>query len=231
VITAAAALGAAGCGSSDEPGSTVTVTVTETRASAQTPPARPAAARSTRAEQRASRPSVPPGYSRCDANIAVRTATTTCPFAQNTFYEYWRSGEAVNIDVYSPATGMTYATVCSRTGPGVRCATGDDGVVVFPQAAVDTYTDDQADRYARTAQLGPAPDVDDGAYGFSGNADGGGAGECDASYEGACLDPGSPDYDCEGGSGNGPDYTGEVRVVGDDHFDLDRDGNGIACES
>jgi hypothetical protein len=40
----------------------------------------------------------------------------------------------------------------------------------------------------------------------------------------------SSDYDCQGGSGYGPDYTGEVRVVGDDHFALDRDGDGVACE-
>jgi hypothetical protein len=53
---------------------------------------------------------------------------------------------------------------------------------------------------------------------------------CHASYEGGCLDPNSYDYDCEGGSGDGPDYTGTVRVVGDDVFDLDRDGDGIACD-
>ena len=54
--------------------------------------------------------------------------------------------------------------------------------------------------------------------------------KCDPNYSGACLDPSSPDYDCKGGSGDGPDYTGEVTVVGDDHFALDRDGDGIACE-
>jgi hypothetical protein len=54
--------------------------------------------------------------------------------------------------------------------------------------------------------------------------------QCDANYNGACLNPNSPDYDCVGGSGNGPDYTGLVRVVGDDHFLLDRDGDGYACE-
>ena len=49
---------------------------------------------------------------------------------------------------------------------------------------------------------------------------------CDPSYEGACLDPNSPDYDCATGSGDGPDYVeGPVRVVGDDHFGLDADGN------
>jgi hypothetical protein len=56
------------------------------------------------------------------------------------------------------------------------------------------------------------------------------ASKCDPNYTGACLDPNSADYDCKGGSGDGPDYTGPVRVVGDDHFGLDRDGDGYACE-
>ncbi len=53
---------------------------------------------------------------------------------------------------------------------------------------------------------------------------------CHPSYAGACLDPGASDYDCAGGSGNGPLYTGRVRVVGPDVFGLDRDGNGYGCE-
>jgi hypothetical protein len=56
------------------------------------------------------------------------------------------------------------------------------------------------------------------------------ASTCDPSYAGACLDADSPDYDCADGSGDGPDYTGRVRVVGDDHFGLDADGDGIGCE-
>jgi hypothetical protein len=60
---------------------------------------------------------------------------------------------------------------------------------------------------------------------------GGGGRACDPNYRGACLDPNSYDYDCAGGSGDGPDYTGRVEVVGTDHFDLDRDGDGIACEA
>ncbi|WP_028060547.1 hypothetical protein [Candidatus Solirubrobacter pratensis] len=55
-------------------------------------------------------------------------------------------------------------------------------------------------------------------------------GGCDANYKGACLDPDASDYDCEGGSGDGPKYTGPVEVVGDDPFGLDRDGDGYACE-
>jgi hypothetical protein len=36
--------------------------------------------------------------------------------------------------------------------------------------------------------------------------------------------------DCAGGSGNGPAYTGRVRVIGRDIYGLDRDHDGIACE-
>jgi hypothetical protein len=53
--------------------------------------------------------------------------------------------------------------------------------------------------------------------------------ECDPNYSG-CLDPNSSDYDCEGGSGNGPDYTGTVTVLGTDHYGLDEDGDGIGCD-
>ncbi|MGW1739364.1 hypothetical protein ACWCPQ_11185 [Nocardia sp. NPDC001965] len=52
---------------------------------------------------------------------------------------------------------------------------------------------------------------------------------CHASYD-PCV-PVTSDVDCEGGSGNGPAYTGRVRVIGPDEYDLDRDGNGIGCES
>jgi hypothetical protein len=54
--------------------------------------------------------------------------------------------------------------------------------------------------------------------------------DCDPNYEGECLDPAMSDYDCEDGSGDGPGFIGEVEVVGDDHYGLDRDGDGIACD-
>jgi resuscitation-promoting factor RpfB len=44
-----------------------------------------------------------------------------------------------------------------------------------------------------------------------------------------CLPPAS-DYDCRGGSGNGPKRTGPVRVTGSDPYDLDRDGDGVGCD-
>lgn len=52
---------------------------------------------------------------------------------------------------------------------------------------------------------------------------------CHPSYSG-CLKANASDYDCAGGSGNGPYYTGTVRVIGPDVFDLDRDNDGIGCE-
>ena len=45
-----------------------------------------------------------------------------------------------------------------------------------------------------------------------------------------CLTPASDD-DCVGRSGDGPAYTGFVRVTGSDPYDLDADGDGLACES
>jgi hypothetical protein len=53
---------------------------------------------------------------------------------------------------------------------------------------------------------------------------------CHPSYTGACLDPSASDYDCAGGSGDGPKYTGTVTVVGPDVFGLDGDGDGTGCE-
>lgn len=54
---------------------------------------------------------------------------------------------------------------------------------------------------------------------------------CHPSYTGACLDPNASDYDCAGGSGDGPKYTGFVHVVGYDEYGLDADGDGLGCES
>ncbi len=53
---------------------------------------------------------------------------------------------------------------------------------------------------------------------------------CHPSYSG-CLKMNAGDYDCAGGTGNGPNYTGPVQVYGSDPFDLDRDSDGMGCES
>lgn len=54
--------------------------------------------------------------------------------------------------------------------------------------------------------------------------------ECDPNYSGACLSPTASDYDCEGGSGDGPEFTGTVTVTGEDHHGLDSDSDGTGCE-
>jgi PASTA domain len=55
---------------------------------------------------------------------------------------------------------------------------------------------------------------------------------CDPSYPDVCLDPAVEDYDCAGGTGNGPGYVeGPIRVRPPDPFDLDREGDGWGCEN
>jgi hypothetical protein len=54
-------------------------------------------------------------------------------------------------------------------------------------------------------------------------------GNCRSGYR-PCV-PIASDVDCAGGSGNGPAYvSGPIRVTGSDPYDLDRDGDGIACD-
>lgn len=54
---------------------------------------------------------------------------------------------------------------------------------------------------------------------------------CHPSYVGECVPVGVADVDCRGGSGDGPYYVGRVTVVGPDVYGLDRDKDGIGCES
>lgn len=46
-----------------------------------------------------------------------------------------------------------------------------------------------------------------------------------------CVPIDGDDVDCAGGRGNGPSYVvGPVRVLGEDVYRLDHDGDGIGCE-
>lgn len=58
-------------------------------------------------------------------------------------------------------------------------------------------------------------------------ADGAG---CHASYAGRCVPAGVSDVDCSGSDQDGPYFTGEVDVIGPDQYELDPDGDGVACE-
>jgi hypothetical protein len=55
--------------------------------------------------------------------------------------------------------------------------------------------------------------------------DTGGSSECDPNYEGGCVPDTGADVDCTEISDT------DLTVVGDDVDGLDRDGDGIACES
>jgi hypothetical protein len=51
---------------------------------------------------------------------------------------------------------------------------------------------------------------------------------CDPNYSG-CV-PIASDVDCAGGVGDGPEYvTGPIKVLGDDIYGLDNDGDGTGC--
>ena len=52
---------------------------------------------------------------------------------------------------------------------------------------------------------------------------------CKKGYK-PCLHP-AKDYDCAGGSGDGPKYVyGTVKVTGSDPYGLDSDNDGTGCE-
>ena len=224
--------GLSGCGgTASQATRTVTVTTDAAAPSTTTPPK----SRSTSAKPKPRRVRPSHGRTACDANVSVKAATTSCAFGQNVFYGFWKAQDRGDdaFDAYSPVSKRSYAMSCTSGGM-VVCRAGDGGEVRFPMTAIDAYDADQAARYAATHDTGPAdtptarsaedpPATTNGA--------GGKSHDCDANYAGACLDPDALDYDCEGGSGDGPEYTGTVKVVGDDPYDLDRDGDGVACDA
>jgi hypothetical protein len=134
---------------------TKTVTV-ERHVTVETPPP-PKKKERDSSRQKAAPAKPKPAFVYCDSNIQVRDDTTTCPFAQNTFWTYWMDGQAVSLRVWSPAAQQTLTTTCESDAALVTCRTNDGGVVKFPQAAVDSYSRSQADAYADGHDLGPDP--------------------------------------------------------------------------
>jgi len=178
------------------------------------------------------RPRATDAFVNCDANIQAKAETTTCPFAQNTFWTYWTSGESSSpVQVWSPAAQASFATTCESDGARVSCTTSDNATVTFSQAAVDLYSQTQADAYGSSHDLGPDPYEDLPGDGASPDVEngGGGGGDCDENYD-PCV-PVAADVDCASGTGDGPEYVdGPVQVVGDDIYGLDSDGDGLGCE-
>lgn len=120
--------------------------------------------------------------------------------------------------------GSTAASILRAAGFRVTTSTetrtsGSSGVVLSqtPSGGVSVQPG-KTIHLVITKVVAPAPPPED---------DGGG--NCTPGYT-PCLAP-AHDYDCAGGSGDGPKYTGFVRVTGSDPYGLDADGDGVGCES
>lgn len=93
-------------------------------------------------------------WSSCDANISAKSPGTTCEFASNLFYEYWSSGQTASVSAFSPATGTFHPATCVSGGSQVTCTSPDGAAVRFSQAAIDAYSQSQADQYAASHDVG-----------------------------------------------------------------------------
>ena len=107
----------------------------------------------------------PPALRACDSNITVRSATTTCGFAQNVFYAFYTDGKSFvtqnAVHAYSAASTQDYAVACATDDvENVTCVAGDGGEVHFNLTAIRAYDDDQAARYAGSHDLGPDRGMD-----------------------------------------------------------------------
>jgi micrococcal nuclease len=105
-------------------------------------------------------------------------------------------------------------------------------VATFPPNVryVDRFRAAQDQARQRNRGLWGACGLDGGAGRASskGVVSGGSSGNCTLGYS-PCL-PLATDYDCAGGSGDGPEYArGPIHVTGFDRYELDYDGDGLAC--
>jgi hypothetical protein len=93
-------------------------------------------------------------FSFCGGGVEARAGTTSCEFAQNVFYEFYKASPQRDFPVYSPVTGKKYQMHC--TGESLVTCTGGTGAVVrFPMSAVRAYTESDASAYANSHDLGP----------------------------------------------------------------------------
>jgi hypothetical protein len=102
------------------------------------------------------------GFVSCDANVRVKASTTTCPFAQNVFYEYYRETngvpQTVTVQAWSPAASRDFDVTCSGT-ESIVCRADDGARVRFPARAVLAYDDQQAERFASSRETGTTEDA------------------------------------------------------------------------
>lgn len=103
----------------------------------------------------------PSGWKSCDQDISALARTTSCPFAENTFYEYWKAtgGKPAprerTVQVWSPATKVSYTQDCTDHAREVDCTHHEGDGVRFSQASVTAYTQGEAKAFAASGTLGP----------------------------------------------------------------------------
>ncbi|HEY4277710.1 MAG TPA: DUF4352 domain-containing protein [Conexibacter sp.] len=90
----------------------------------------------------------------CDSNISVDPRSTTCPFANNVFWEYWTGGQVAPVSAWSSAL-QRYVDVTCQSGTRVVCSGVEGSRVSFPEAAVEAYSQSQATAYASSHEVGP----------------------------------------------------------------------------
>lgn len=139
--------------------------------------------------------------------------STTIPFERTAVND-------ANIDV-----GQTAVTTAGVNGTKVTTyrVTYVDGEEVSREVVSEVVTVAPVNEVTSTGTRQPAPPPAPVPFAQP-------VGDCHPSYTGVCV-PIDSDVDCDGGSGDGPSYaSGPLRVVGEDVYDLDRDGDGIACD-
>lgn len=141
---------------------------------------------------------------------------------------------AVTIDDAGRDVGVTEVTTPGVTGVLTKTwrVTTTDGVETGRELVSEAVTTAPVDQVTSVGTRQPAPPPVPVAPAPAPVAaqPAPASGGCDPNYSGACV-PIASDVDCAGGSGNGPAYvSGPVTVVGSDIYDLDRDGDGIACD-
>lgn len=206
---AAAAVSIAGCGAT---ANTATVTVTRTLP-ATAPAVTAGASASTSTTHAATRRNPRNVWKNCDPNIKARVGTTSCAFAENVFYGFWRALEQGDdgFRAYSPVTHRRYAMACVTTAT-VICRAGDGGAARFSRASVDLYTDTQAEAFCRSRAVTPTEDTCDAPIGSPA-----GSGTSDQTYS---------SRDSSGPNGTPDSYESSPPVDESDYSDHDGTYNG-----
>ena len=174
----------------------------------------------------------------CEAQLATDTMTT---LVDGKAVELALGGDGEDVDKYGRALryvdaegvdagltmielGLARSRYDSRDGYGRHDR--EDGYIAADQASANYTCPAPSTTTATTVARAPKPTTPkpiDPKPTTSSRS------RCDPNYSG-CV-PIDSDVDCAGGKGNGPSYVaGPVRVIGSDIYDLDRDGDGVACE-